>query len=363
MAIYRQKDSSLWWIDITVGGRRIRQSTGTADRTRAQEYHDRLKVQYWEQQRLGTKPRYTWREAVIRYLRESEGKASLENDRHALRWLDPHLGEKTLDQVDKAMVERITAERAKPYVRVYKSGQRRECKPGVDTVNRFLTTLRALLNKARDEWEWIERAPKVKALKGAKSRVRWISRAEADKLLAELPAHLSAMAEFTLQTGLRRANVTHLQWSQVDLERRTAWVLSENTKNRKALAVPLSNKAVEVLEAWSGKDARWVFPKAGRPVHQTSTKAWSEALKRAGIEDLCWHDLRHTWASWHVQNGTPLHVLQELGGWSSLKMVQRYAHLSGEHLRAWVDQPALLSVPSKNQMRSGAEGKDVIVSP
>jgi len=53
---------------------------------------------------------------------------------------------------------------------------------------------------------------------------------------------------------------------------------------------------------------------------------------RAGIDDFRWHDLRHTWASWHVQAGTPLHVLQELGGWETPAMVRRYAHLAPEHL-------------------------------
>ncbi len=60
-------------------------------------------------------------------------------------------------------------------------------------------------------------------------------------------------------------------------------------------------------------------------------------MDRAGIEDFRWHDLRHTWASWHVQNGTPLHVLQELGGWSCYSMVQRYAHMSAEHLAEYAD--------------------------
>ena len=56
------------------------------------------------------------------------------------------------------------------------------------------------------------------------------------------------------------------------------------------------------------------------------------------------HDLRHTWASWHIQEGTPLHVLQELGGWSTPEMVQKYAHLSSEHLAQWVDrQPVVLT--------------------
>jgi len=61
-------------------------------------------------------------------------------------------------------------------------------------------------------------------------------------------------------------------------------------------------------------------------------RAWRNALRRAGIEEFRWHGLRHTWASWHVQSGTPLHVLQELGGWSDFAMVWKSAHLAPEHL-------------------------------
>ena len=73
-------------------------------------------------------------------------------------------------------------------------------------------------------------------------------------------------------------------------------------------------------------------------MRQVNTKAWRQALKRVGIEDFRWHDLRHTWASWHVQAGTPLHVLQELGGWESVEMVRRYAHLSTDHLAEYVER-------------------------
>jgi integrase len=62
------------------------------------------------------------------------------------------------------------------------------------------------------------------------------------------------------------------------------------------------------------------------------------ALKRAGIEDFRWHDLRHTWASWHVQAGTPSHALQELGGWEYAEMVRKYAHLSSDHLAEYADR-------------------------
>jgi integrase len=144
-------------------------------------------------------------------------------------------------------------------------------------------------------------------------RVCWLTREQAEKLLQDLPKQLAAMAQFTLETGLRRANVTGLQWSQVDLDRRQAWVHADQAKGRKPISVPLSCAAVEILRRQLGQHEKFVFTYHGKPVTQTSTKAWRLALSRAGIENFRWHDLRHTWASWHVQSGTPLHALQELG--------------------------------------------------
>ena len=95
---------------------------------------------------------------------------------------------------------------------------------------------------------------------------------------------------------------------------------------------------MQVIEEQRGRHPEWVFTYRGRPFEfKTSTKAWRRALTRAGIENFRWHDLRHTWASWHVQAGTPLAVLQELGGWASLDMVRRYAHFAPEHLAAFAD--------------------------
>ncbi|OGT48074.1 MAG: hypothetical protein A3F17_06220 [Gammaproteobacteria bacterium RIFCSPHIGHO2_12_FULL_41_15] len=76
-----------------------------------------------------------------------------------------------------------------------------------------------------------------------------------------------------------------------------------------------------------------VFTYQGKPIIQVSMRAWRKALKRIKLENFRWHDLRHTLASWHVQNGTSLHELQILGGWSNFEMVLRYAHLSSNHLR------------------------------
>jgi integrase len=104
---------------------------------------------------------------------------------------------------------------------------------------------------------------------------------------------------------------------------------------------------MRVLTVQSGMHPTHVFAFRGETVAKVSTAAWKKALKRAGIEDFRWHDLRHTWASWHVQNGTPLTVLQELGGWESAQMVRRYAHFSAAHLTAYVEKLPSLTLPTK----------------
>ena len=148
------------------------------------------------------------------------------------------------------------------------------------------------------------------------------------------------MATFSLASGLRAANVTGLCWSAVDLDRRLAWVHPDEAKARKAIPVPLNGEAISILQKQIGKHREVVFTFKGKRVEQVSTAAWYKALGRAGIDNFRWHDLRHTWASWHIQGGTPLNVLQELGGWASYSMVQRYAHLAADHLAPWAEQLA-----------------------
>jgi integrase len=124
----------------------------------------------------------------------------------------------------------------------------------------------------------------------------------------------------------------------------------DQTKVRKAIPVPLNAGAVVIIRRQTGKHPTRVFSYQGRPIRQVSTKAWSAALKRAGITDFRWHDLRHTWASWHVQNGTPLHALQELGGWGSSEMVRRYAHFSAEHLAPCADRLCALRLLTESAL-------------
>jgi integrase len=326
-----RKRGGTWWVDVVApNGERIRRTAGTANKALAQEYHDRLKSELWRISKLGEKPRRTWNEAVVRWLKEQSHKATAKEDVTKLRWLDQYLGGRMLETIGRSQIEVITdAKLAQGHSNA--------------TVNRTLELVRAILRKCANEWEWLDRAPAVRMLKEPTRRIRFLTRAEAQALLAALPAHLADMAAFSLQTGLRASNVTGLEWSQVDLARRLAWVHPDQAKARKAIPVPLNAEAVVLVRKQLGKHLTHVFSYRGKPVVQVSTKAWYGALERAGIKDFRWHDLRHTWASWHVQGGTPLFALQELGGWESPEMVRRYAHLAADHLAPYADRLCAVS--------------------
>jgi integrase len=256
-----------------------------------------------------------------------DGQFSIGANSH-LRWLNKYLNDKHLDEINKTMIDKIK--------QVKKASGASNA-----TVNRVLALIRSILNCAKNDWEWLNSAPSIKLLPEPQKRLRWLTKNEAANLLNELPKHLEAMARFTLSTGLRESNVTGLQWSQLDMQRRCAWIHADQSKSKKAIAVPLSKGALEVIQQQIGKHDSHVFNYDGEPVTRANNHAWRKALVRADISDFRWHDLRHTWASWHVQKGTPLHALKEMGGWADLTMVLRYAHLSSKHLEEYAENSEL----------------------
>ncbi len=274
----------------------------------------------------------------MRWLREQAHKASLDDDKQKLRWLDRFLAGRELESINRAMIDRIV-----------EAKQAEKCSNA--TVNRTLALLRAILRRCVNDWEWLDRAPAVKLLKEPTRRIRFLTQGQALVLLQELPLHLREMAIFALATGLRAANVTRLTWEQVDLSRNLAWVHPDQAKARRAIAVPLNDMAASVLARQVGKHPVRVFTYLGKPIGQVSTRAWYHALERAGIENFRFHDLRHTWASWHVQQGTPLFALQELAGWETERMVRRYAHLAADHLAAFVGNAQLHGTLSANPLQ------------
>jgi integrase len=326
MPIRKREGSDAWYIDIrTPGGRRIRCSTGTGDRKEAQEYHDKLKYDLWRASRLGEKPVRTFDEAALRFLQESVGKADYGNRVLHVRHFREHFAGRKLDTLTR---DEIIG--ALPTV----NRHTREPRPlSKATRNLYLCTIRVLLNTALNEWEWIERVPRLPAIPGSTKRVRWITREEAQRLLAAIGTDwMRDMTIFGFATGLRQANILGLEWSQVDLINRRAWIHPDQAKARKPIGVPLNAEAVEVIRRNLGKHNVYVFARKGKPVRSWDIRQWNAAVGRAGLAHFRFHDVRHTWASWHVQGGTPLNRLMELGGWSKYENVLRYAHLAPDHL-------------------------------
>jgi integrase len=320
--IYQRPDSPYWWIKLPrIEGelKPLYRSTGTRNKREAQKLHDKLTSERWRVHNLGVKPERTWDDATQKWLEETSHKRTHEWDKAIIRWLQPHLGGVPLLSINRELLDAVRSRRAKGV------------KPS--TVNRYMALVRSILRRACDDWEWIERVPKVGMLKQPAGRVRSLTRPEFERLLAELPLHLAEMAIFSVATGLRQANVTRLQWRQVSLERRHLWVAADQHKNGQAHSVPLNEAAMAVLERRKGDHRQYVFTYEGQPIQQVSTKAWRSALKRAGITDFRWHDLRHTFATWHREEGTPTWELQRLGGWKSASMVERYAHVGAEGLQ------------------------------
>lgn len=328
MRIYRRAPGGALWVDFWHDGERIRRSAGTADRRQAQEYGDRLKAQYWRTDRIGERPAVTWDAAVLDWLEAHQHLRSLSDRKDQLRWATKHLRGRRIDTINRAALDELGKLKAKEGV-------------SSATVNRHLAAVSAILGHAAHKG-WIDAKPTTPKRQEAGKRLRFATQAQARKLIDALPAHLAAMAEFSLATGLRQENVTHLEWSRVDVERRVAWVDAEDAKGKRTMSVPLSDAAIDVLQRQRGAHRRWVFPYRGGPIDCPTQRAWAAACRKAKLRDFTWHDLRHTWASWHVQNGTPLAVLQELGHWRSIAMVMRYAHLAPSHLAPYAGNAGLV---------------------
>ncbi|NBI43672.1 tyrosine-type recombinase/integrase [[Haemophilus] felis] len=281
----------------------------------------------WRVHKLGERPQYSWQEAVVQWLEEKPTRKQDRNMIYGLRWLDKYLGDKKLIEIDRNLIRFIQSEKAKEGVKNR-------------TINAVLQQIRVVL-RAAVEWDWLDKCPAIKLLPEPKRRVRWLSEAEELRLMQELPEHLKPIVQFAILTGLRMSNITQLKWSQIDLQKKHAWISSEQSKTGNSISIPLNDKAIEVIIAQFGKHKENVFTYKGKPVLIANTRAFRAALKRAGIENFRFHDLRHTWATRHVMSDTPLYVLQELGGWSKADTVRKYAHLSSKHLKNYADNVQL----------------------
>ena len=345
MPVLKRPGTNIWHIEFEAHGRRVRRSARTTNKRKAEELERNLRQELHEQVVLNRpviEP-MTLGEAVVRYvethlaLKQRRAKTA-SNDVHLLNKLVEYMGGEGV-QLSAITGPQITGIRDQ----LIRKGR----KPA--TVNRYLATLRAILRKARDEWGTLGEVPRIKLLPQDNERIRWLTLDEEARLLdaACSQPHIHDLIVFLLGTGARLAEALELCWSEVDLKRQPRPMVSFLvTKKKIRRSVPLDRRTEHLLRrlyAERPKDEPRVFLRRlpGTPSKGTKPSinpisrphgAWSTAVKKAKIDDLVMHDLRHTFASRLIQRKVPIVAVSKLLGHKNLKMTMRYAHLAPDDL-------------------------------
>lgn len=255
-------------------------------------------------------------------------KKSWKVDETALRLhIQPTLGKLYMDGITRQEVNNLVNAHAKAY------------KPA--STNRMLNILHRLFACALD-WQipgvTENPAARVKKLKENNQRDRYLSKEELRELWTELDAsestYITSAIKFLILTGARKAEAVNAKWDDINFQQRE-WTIREN-KSGRTRRVPLSDVAIDTLrkvEIIPGCD--YIFPNPSTLMpYNNLFHTWKKIREAAGIPDVRIHDLRHSYASFLVNNGVPIYDVSDILGHSNVATTKRYAHLSNEKLLA-----------------------------
>jgi len=280
MGIYL-KDGN-WFIDYRASGRRRREKVGTS-KVLAETVLKKRKVEIAEGKFLDIKKeqKIKFEELADEYLElNSKLKKSYYTDCKIVNLLKKYFSGKYLYEVTSLDVERFKSERAKVVCPA--------------TVNRALTVLKAMFNKAI-LWNKVERNPckGVKFFKENNQRLRFLEREEINRLLANCCEHLKPIVVVALNTGMRKGEILGLKWHDIDIKRNVIRLL--DTKNGEKREVPINEVAQKaIIGVFKNPESQYVFcNKDGKPYGDIK-KSFFTALRKSDIVDFHFHDLRHT---------------------------------------------------------------------
>jgi integrase len=209
------------------------------------------------------------------------------------------------------------------------------------TVNREITIMKRMFNLAID-WNFADVNPvlKIKLFSEMDTqKERILTEEEEAKLLLASPDYLRPIIVMALNTGMRRGEILNLKWNQVDLRNRQIRV--EQTKSGKTRIIPINDVLLQELlnvKAANGQSEH-VFPnpKTGLPYTDVK-KSFKKACGKVGIEDLRFHDLRHTFATRLLVSGVDIVTVRDLLGHFSVRITQRYIHSNQDQKREAVQK-------------------------
>lgn len=330
MPVYKREGSPFYQYDITVNGRRFRGSTGTDNKDLAKAYATKLGDQIYREGNLNEKPRISVSQACgeywenhIRFL--PSAKSAIPTMR---RFIEAFGKSTYLDEVSARMIVNFVT-RTRQVVKD-------------ESVNRYLDDLIALNNRMETlGYQHCSVKISKHKLPQPEGRTRYLTVEEYEALLEAAPEYLRRVIIFAVHTGVRKDNIITLKWSQVDLD---GLVISFRVKSKKrggkVHTTDITNDIYDILhmvkekaiEAETWKSSSYVFTRDGVKPLGDFKKAWHTALRKAGIGDFRFHDLRHTHASAIVKAGY-FQVAQRSLGHSDIKTTTRYSHLDRRGMR------------------------------
>jgi len=338
MAVFQKGKN--WYIDYYEKGKRKRKKIGPSKKLAEQVLKD-VEVKIAKKEYLGIleEKRMLFEDHATQYLGYSKANKAWSTydrrDRFSVGHLTGAFKGKYLFEITSRMVEE------------YKAMRLEKVEPA--TVNREVACLKSLYNKAI-EWGYVKANPVkgVRLFKEPPGRLRYLRPEEVEKLLEVCPGHIRPIVVTALNTGMRKSEILTLRWADVDLNNRK--IMVTNTKNNESRVIPINETLHEHLLALSEKSCgAYVFSdRNGHPFGDIK-KGFSSALKRAGIEDFRFHDLRHTCGSHLVMRGVDLRTVQQVLGHKQIRMTMRYSHLSPEHVQEAMERLDGLWTPFGHQ--------------
>jgi len=378
---YAGERGEVYGIDYYAGGKKHREIIGpllTEARQKLEERRGMAKAGNYES--LANRRKITFEQLAKKYEELQKGEPYFKKTRrYYVPIIEGFFKNRKLYQVTPLDVEQFKKKR--------KDTPTRSGKPRSDVaVNRELETLRHILNKAV-EWGMMTENP-FNRFKTAilfaedENRIRYLTEDEIKKLFAVLGEekpkdkkkpeekikpyqYLENIVKTALLTGLRRGDILNLKWSDVDLDKGVLF-FNEQKKRGKRRAKVLNSDMIELLKNIpQGESENILNGPDGKPLKDIK-RSFRTALKKAGIKDFHFHDLRHTSASYMVMRGASLKAVQEHLGHTSLAMTQRYAHLSPEFQRSEVERLSGIfsgvTADSKNLVRND-QNADLLYHP
>lgn len=316
-----------WWLDYRFNGRRRREKVGDSQEIAENAMH-KIRTEIAENRFLDIREekQVKFEEFADRFLEEYckvHHKCYMESSGSNIKALKRYLSGKYLHEITPQVIEKYKAERLKEV--------------SSSTVNRGLATLKSLFNRAIDweEYDGLNPVKKVKFLKEPNHRLRFLEKEEIVKLIESSPEHLKPIVIVAVNTGMRLREILNLKWEDIDLKREVLYLY--NTKSGKKREIPLNAQVKATLISIQNDKNEYAFCREDGTRVLDIRKPFFTALKRSGIIDFRFHDLRHTAASHLVMAGVDLNTVRELLGHSSLEMNLRYAHLSPNHKKRAVD--------------------------